>query len=48
MNEISAKKIKAEFKALVKKYGLWLDVKESHKPDLSDIVLTASIKVMKK
>ena len=43
-----AQKIKQAIQELCKKHGLWLDVHETHKPELKDIVVTVSIRVTEK
>ena len=47
MTEQEAQTARDEIKAIAKKHGLWYEVKENHKPELKDIVITVSLRVGK-
>jgi len=47
ISENQALAIKQELMALCKKYGLWVNAEEVHKPELKDIVLTVSMRITK-
>ena len=48
MDLAKAVKIKNQILALCKLHGLWVEVKEASKPDLKDIVITVSLRIMEK
>lgn len=48
MDRKMALEVKESLLEYAKKHGLWVDVQETRKPELKDIIVTVSIRVTEK
>jgi len=48
MTETQAKEIQAYLTNICRQKGLWVEVNETYKPDLKDIIITISVRITKK